>query len=137
LHRPAIWLRIMATRRSFLLGTACSVALARALPALAENAAADSQIIHVANRLGFGPRIADVAHIQQIGIDRYIDEQLHPASIVEPPELAQRLAALDTLKLDPVQLFREYGPLLPILNGGVKPTPEEAKARRERARIIA
>jgi len=127
----------MATRRFFLLGTACSVALARALPALAENAAADSQIVHVANRLGFGPRIADVAHIQQIGIDRYIDEQLHPAAIVEPPELAQRLAALDTLKLDPVQLFREYGPLLPILNGGVKPTPEEAKARRERARIIA
>ncbi len=127
----------MATRRSFLLGTACSVALARALPALAETSPLDGQAIHVANRLGFGPTTAGLAHIQQIGIDRYIDEQLHPAAIAEPPELAQRLAALGTLRLDPIQLFREYGPLLPALNGGVKPTPEETKARRERANIIA
>jgi uncharacterized protein (DUF1800 family) len=127
----------MATRRSFLLGSACSVALVKALPALADTAASDPQIIHIVNRLGFGPTAADVGHIRQIGVDRYIDEQLHPAAIPEPAELALRLAELDTLKLDPVRLFVDYGPLLPILNGGVKPTPEEAKARRERARIIA
>ena len=127
----------MATRRSFLLGGACSVALVKALPALADIAGSDQQVMHIANRLGFGPSAADVAHIRQIGIDRYIEEQLHPAAIPESAELAQRLAALDTLRLDPVQLFIQYGPQLPILNGGVKPTPEEAKARRERARIIA
>jgi len=127
----------MATRRSFLFGTACTVALAKALPALADNPAADSQAIHIANRLGFGPTTAGLAHIQQAGIDRYIDEQLHPAAIAEPPELMQRLAALSTKQLDPVQLFLQYGPLLPALNGGIKPTPEEAKARRERANIIA
>src|SRR5579864_6201564 len=127
----------MATRRSFLLGGACSVALIKALPALADTAGPDAQTVHVLNRLGFGPTPHDVAHIRQIGIDRYIEEQLHPAAILEPPELAQRLAALDTLRLDPIQLFVQYGPQLPILNGGVKPTPEEAKARRERARIIA
>jgi uncharacterized protein (DUF1800 family) len=127
----------MATRRSFLLGTACTVALAKALPVHAAIGASDPQIMHIANRLGFGPNATDVAHIQQIGLDRYIDEQLHPAAIFETPELAQRLAALDTLKLDPIQLFIQYGPQLPILNGGVKPTPEEAKARRERARVIA
>ena len=127
----------MATRRSFLLGSACTLVLARPWPALAEGTAADSQILHVANRLGFGPDAAVVSRIQQIGIDHYVDEQLHPAAIAEPAELSQRLAALDTLRLDPVQLFREYGPLLPILNGGMKPTPDEAKARRQRARIIA
>src|ERR1700731_437707 len=115
----------MATRRSFLLGTACSVALIKAPPALADTAASDTQTIHVLNRLGFGPAPGDVAHIQQIGVDRYIDEQRHPAALFEPPELAHRLAALDTLKLDPVQLFVQYGPQLPVLNGGVKPTPEE------------
>ncbi len=128
---------MMATRRSFLLGSACTLALAKLRPALADAPAADGQVLHVANRLGFGPNMAVMAHIQQVGIDRYVDEQLHPAAIAEPAELTQRLAALDTLGLDPVQLFVAYGPLLPILNGGVKPTPEEAKARRQRARIIA
>src|SRR5579863_9501179 len=109
----------MATRRSFLLGGACSVALIKALPALADTAGTDQQVMHIANRLGFGPNAADVAHIRQIGIDRYIEEQLHPTAIPEPAELAQRLTALDTLRLDPIQLFIQYGPQLPILNGGV------------------
>jgi hypothetical protein len=96
----------------------------------------DQQVIHVLNRIAFGPTAAEVAHIKQIGIDRYIDEQLHPETIPEPAALTERLDGLDTLKLDPAQLFIEYGPILPIMNGGVKPTPEEQKARRQRANII-
>lgn len=75
--------------------------------------------------------------MRQTGIERYIDEQLNPEAIAEPAALTERLAALDTLMLDPAKLFAEYGPLLPAMNGGVKPSPEEAKARRERARVIA
>ena len=95
-----------------------------------------AQVIYILNRMAFGPTPADVAHVEAIGIDRYIDEQLHPDKITESPELAERLAGLDTLKLDPVQLFGEYGPIFPAMNGGVKPTPEEQKARRQRANII-
>ncbi|HTW53420.1 MAG TPA: DUF1800 domain-containing protein [Stellaceae bacterium] len=96
----------------------------------------DQQIIHLLNRIAFGPTAAEVAHVRQIGIDRYIDEQLHPETIPEPVALTARLDGLDTLKLDPAQLFIEYGPILPIMNGGVRPTPEEQKARRQRANII-
>ena len=96
----------------------------------------DQQIIHVLNRTAFGPTAAEVAHVKQVGIDRYIDEQLHPETILEPAVLSEKLDGLDTLKLDPVQLFIEYGPILPFMNGGVKPTPEEQKARRQRANII-
>src|SRR6185437_8197317 len=66
--------------------------------------------------------------------DRYIAEQLNPQSISEPPELTRKLAALDTLKLDPIQLFQQYGPLRAM--GGVKPTPDEQTARRQQARVI-
>lgn len=96
----------------------------------------DQQILHVLNRIAFGPTAAEVAHVKQIGIDRYIDEQLHPEMIPEPAALSEKLDGLDTLNLDAAQLFTEYGPILPIMNGGVKPTPEEQKARRQRANII-
>jgi uncharacterized protein (DUF1800 family) len=110
---------------------------ALAAPAVGRaEAPSDAQIIHVLNRMAFGPTPADIAHVRQIGIDGYIDEQLHPEAIAEAPELTQRLAGLETLNLNPVQLFREYGPILPAANGGAKPTPEEQKARRQRANII-
>ena len=112
----------------------CLVALA--MPPAAQAADSDQSIIHVLNRIAFGPNAADFAHVKEIGIDRYIDEQLHPELIPEPASLAERLAGLDTLKLDPARLFVEYGPILPVMNGGVKPTPEEQKARRQRAQII-
>jgi len=73
----------------------------------------------VLDRIAFGPSAADVAHVKQIGIDRDIDEQLHPEMIPEPAALSEKLDGLDTLNLDAAQLFTEYGPILPIMNGGV------------------
>jgi len=98
--------------------------------------ASDTQIIHILNRMGFGPTPEAIAHVRDIGIDRYIDEQLRPETIAEPAELTERLAGLDTLRLNPAQLFTQYGPLVPALNNGMKATPEEQKARRQRAQII-
>jgi uncharacterized protein (DUF1800 family) len=36
---------------------------------------------HVLNRLAFGPRPGEVARVQSLGVDRWIDEQLHPELI--------------------------------------------------------
>src|SRR5579864_8487648 len=122
-------------RRSFLSGAAAALS-SLALPRLAAAApASDRQILHVLDRIAFGPTAADVAHVRTIGIERYISEQLMPEKIAEPPALTARLQSLSTLKLDPVQLFVEYGPPRP--EGGAKPSPEERKERRIRARIIA
>jgi uncharacterized protein (DUF1800 family) len=125
----------MATRPIHFLAAVCILELAAPTPVWAD-APTDQQIIHVLNRIAFGPSAADVEHVKQIGIDRYIDEQLHPETIADPPELAERLAGLDTLKIESSQLFTEYGPILPIMNGGIRATPEEQKARRQRANII-
>ena len=104
-----------------------------AVPAAADRVS-DKQAIQILDRIGFGPTPADVAHVKTVGIDRYIAEQLDPGSIAENPELTARLDAFGTLKLSPVQLFVEYGPLRAA--NGVKPSPDEQKARRQQARVI-
>jgi uncharacterized protein (DUF1800 family) len=110
------------------------ILLALATPAIAAEHASDRQVLHILDRLAFGPSPADVKHVKALGIDPYIAEQLDPASIPEQSALTDRLAALETLKLDPVQLFAEYGPLR--ATDGVQPSPEDQKARRQHARLI-
>ena len=39
--------------------------------------------IHALNRLTFGPRPGDVQHVITIGVDQWIDLQLHPERINE------------------------------------------------------
>ena len=104
------------------------------LAAGAAETADDRQALHLLNRLGFGPTIEDLRHVEAIGVDRYIEEQLNPQAIPEPPELIRRLAALDTLRLDPAELFEVYWPHPG--KDGVAPSVEEKKARLQRARVI-
>jgi uncharacterized protein (DUF1800 family) len=58
---------------------------------------AQAQAQHVLNRLAFGPRPGDVERVTRMGVRRWIDEQLHPETIPLPPDLAARLAQLDTV----------------------------------------
>jgi uncharacterized protein (DUF1800 family) len=94
----------------------------------------DRAALRLLNRLGFGPTIGDLQHVEAIGADRYIREQLSPQTIPEPPELIRRLAALDTLRFDPAALFEVYWPQ--PSRGGVALSAEERKARLQRVRII-
>ncbi len=105
--------------------TACA-----GLPAIAEDRRLE---IHVLNRLAFGPDAESLNAIRQEGVDRWIDRQLHPASLPEPAALAARLDRLETQKWDAVQLFERYGP---PRRGPGGPDPEAAKAARRRAGII-
>ncbi|MFL6653889.1 MAG: DUF1800 domain-containing protein [Sulfurifustis sp.] len=93
-----------------------------------------AKTLHVLNRLAYGPRPGDIERVEQMGIAAYIDEQLHPERIPLPVQLQKKLDAFGTLRLNPVELFREYGP--PRAVRGAKPDPEAVKAARERARII-
>ena len=76
----------------------------------AENSREKAKLIHVINRLSFGPRPRDIETIQNIGIEAYIAAQLKPESIEESPQLTQRLDRLETLSMTPVELFKEYNP---------------------------
>jgi uncharacterized protein (DUF1800 family) len=51
--------------------------------------------LHALNRLGYGPRPGDLQRVLQMGVDAYIDEQLHPERIPLEPSLLRRLSELD------------------------------------------
>jgi uncharacterized protein (DUF1800 family) len=117
-----------------IVAAACLLFCVLALLASAAEPIPDRQIVQVLNRLAFGPTLEEFRHVKAIGIDRYIAEQLDPDSISEPIELRLRLAQLDTLRLNPVQLRQLYGPLRTLR--GFKPSQELEKAQQERVRII-
>src|SRR5258708_13026028 len=73
-----------------------------AQPAVATAAPSDRQIIHVLDRLAFGPTRDDVAHVRATGIDQYIAEQLAPAALPRNPQLIHPPAPLHTPKLNPL-----------------------------------
>ena len=71
------------------------------------------QPAHVLNRLAFGPRQADLAEIKRVGVERWIRQQLDPASIPDSPTLTARLAPLESQKLSTWQIFETYQPPQP------------------------
>ncbi len=134
------------------------LALGLMAPAFGASTTADPKVLHFINRLSFGPTPGEVQRVQTMGIERYIQEQLSPETIPQPPALTQQLASFQTLNMTPSQLFEEYGPtkeLKQMLLGqfGKKQnvqnpstTPQKPqltdeqkaaiKAQRRRARII-
>ena len=76
------------------------------LPANAQALSQDRQILHVLNRLGYGPTPESVAHVKKIGVAAYIDEQLHPSTIIENSALEKFLAEKTTLDTTPAELIR-------------------------------
>jgi uncharacterized protein (DUF1800 family) len=67
----------------------------------------DEAIMHAMNRLGYGPRPGDVERIRTMGLEKWIDQQLHPESI-DDSALDQRLQRYPTLNLSAKKLIEEY-----------------------------
>jgi uncharacterized protein (DUF1800 family) len=67
-----------------------------------------AEALHVLNRLAFGPRPGDVDRVMKIGVDAYIDQQLHPATIPMPWELSERLAKLSGGEMSQADLITTY-----------------------------
>ncbi|MES2756079.1 MAG: DUF1800 domain-containing protein [Pseudomonadota bacterium] len=96
------------------------------LPARAAPAGADQQAAHVLNRLAFGPKPGDIERVKQMGVQRYIDAQLDPASIPYPAALTERLAALDAANRSAGDVVAEFTEL----RKEVRDEEEGAKQRR-------
>jgi uncharacterized protein (DUF1800 family) len=67
----------------------------------------DRAIVHVLSRTGFGPRPGDLERVRSIGIQRYIDEQLHPERIADGG-LSARLSGLTTIGLNSRQIADQF-----------------------------
>jgi len=68
----------------------------------------DRQIVQALNRLTFGPRPGDIDEVRRIGVDKWIEQQLHPDQIPENPALEEKLKPLDSLHMTPGEIMQEY-----------------------------
>ncbi len=68
---------------------------------------ADEAILHALNRLAYGPRPGDLERVRQMGLAKWIDEQLNPNSI-DDKAVEARLENYPTLHLTPAKLIAEY-----------------------------
>jgi uncharacterized protein (DUF1800 family) len=67
----------------------------------------DEAILHAMNRLAYGPRPGDVERVRQMGLAKWIDQQLASNSINDQA-LNARLENLPTLSMSSAQLIEEY-----------------------------
>ena len=101
------------------LALSLSVALASSLPSSVVSASsrlgtqihADSaeraRVVHVLNRLGYGPRPGDVDRVLATGLDRYIEQQLHHERI-DDRALERSLKGFEILTLSKSDLHQIY-----------------------------
>ena len=96
-----------ATLTAILCSAALGVCASGAPSAKAPAADPDEAIVHVLNRVAFGPTPAAVEHVRAIGIARYIDEQLHPERLADGA-MDARLAGLRTVRMSSREIAEEF-----------------------------
>src|SRR6185295_10159912 len=86
----------------------------------------DQAIIHVLNRIGFGPGPGDVEKVRALGLRRYIDEQLRPERLADA-SMNERLRDLTTIGLSPQEIAERYE----------RPVMEARRERKQNAKDSA
>jgi uncharacterized protein (DUF1800 family) len=114
-------------------------ALVLCLGARSPKLSKDEQIIHALNRLTFGPRPGDVEAVRKMGVKKWIDLQLHPERIAENPQLTQRLAPLESLRLSQSDTERNYPnpQMIRAIAAGRQPMPEDPVTRSAVERVVS
>jgi len=64
----------------------------------------DARILHALSRFSFGPRPGDLEAVRAVGLEKWFDQQLHPAGIDET-EMQGRLAAYPAMQWNPEELL--------------------------------
>src|ERR1700680_1320579 len=103
------------TTAAIVLSTGFAAALARGTAPSAATLPDDERaIVHVLNRIGFGARPGDVEHVRRLGVQKYIEQQLHPER-VDDPGMDARLADLKTIGLSSRLISKQFEqPLLEL-----------------------
>ncbi len=65
--------------------------------------------VHLLNRLTFGARPGDIERLNAMGIDKWIDEQLHPEKINDVA-LEARLSPFRTLRMSTREMVENFPP---------------------------
>ncbi len=86
--------------------------------------------LHALNRLTFGPRPGDVQQVMAMGVDQWIDLQLHPKQI-DDSGLDARLEPLRTLRMSTKEIAEDFpdGQEINQVMNGKKPMPSDPARR--------
>jgi len=111
---------ILARRRAASVAVAMAITLSFALGAIAPVVAdtksrtpaskgfnEDQKVIHLLNRIGFGPRPGDLERVRAMGLDKFIDQQLHPERI-EDAATEARLKGIESLRMSRQEIAEKY-----------------------------
>jgi uncharacterized protein (DUF1800 family) len=69
----------------------------------------DERVLHALDRLTFGPRPGEVDQVKAMGLNTWIAQQLHPATI-DDNAMEQRLAQFPAMRLSEEDLTRKFPP---------------------------
>src|SRR5580698_6998930 len=122
------------TTAGLLLGLAFSVQLAPAKNKNKNNQPAqmdeEKRAVHALNRLTFGPGPGDVERVQAMGVDRWIDQQLHPERI-DDNAVDARLAPFRTLNMGTRELMENFpsNEMIKAVAEGKRPLPSDPLKR--------
>ena len=129
MKRPGRTFVIVACLLAAVAGT-----IAVAATAQASELSGPEQAAHVLNRLAYGPRPGDIERVQQMGIQRYIETQLDPASLPLPAALQQRIDGIAINRQSTGSILGEY---LAVRAQGKDDNDQIKQQRRETVGRIA
>jgi len=92
----------------------------------------DEAILHVLNRLAYGPRPGDVERVRQMGLAKWIERQLIPNSI-DDKGVEARLEDYPTLRMSTAKLIVEYPQPKPAVRQAERQARERAQDEQRRA----
>ena len=84
------------------------IAVSACSTGLASDLRNDERALHVLNRLGYGPKPGDIDAVSRIGVERYINTQLHPESIPLPDSLSARLSTLPAIGMSAGEALSQF-----------------------------
>jgi uncharacterized protein (DUF1800 family) len=67
----------------------------------------DQAVLHALNRLAYGPRPGELERVKQMGLEKWIDEQLHPERI-DDSAVEERLREFPVLRMSSEQLLNHF-----------------------------
>ena len=85
----------------------CAGSLARGQEKVLTSPSEEAEIVHVLNRITFGPRPGDVEAVEKMGLQNFIRQQLHPETI-DDSAVESELQQFDILQLSTEQLTAIY-----------------------------
>ena len=92
----------------------------------------EDAILQALNRLGFGPRSGDLERVKEMGLQKWIDQQLRP-DLINDSALEARLDRFPTLKMASSKLLEEFPqPQVALRREGVS---VEQNRKQQQARL--